>query len=168
MKLMTMTILTLTLGVNFSAYAQRNTIDDLKSMPLRIKETSVSADIHYPNYRMGGGTGPSRQIVDCLVIDILDSDHVPTLALKQSIADQIRVLEGFGGNTNEYLELLPEIKNDKIVFKLAPINYYVQTLRIETRSGNTLKEEIDKLMPNTRIGNQLSSVNMLYVRDCRL
>lgn len=168
MKFMTMTILPLLFGVNVSANAQRPIIDDLLSMPLRVEKTKVNADIHYPNYRMGGGTGPSRQIKDCLVLDILDSDHITSLELKETIADQIRVLEGFGPHMDEYIELLPTIKNNKVVFSILPRSFYVQTLHVETKSGNTLKEEIDKLMPSTRVGNQLSRVNLLYVRDCRL
>ncbi|MFT6630454.1 MAG: hypothetical protein ACJAS4_000392 [Bacteriovoracaceae bacterium] len=164
----TRTILTiLILGQISSTFAQaRNSIGDLQAVKLRVNEKTVQVDVHYPNYRMGGGTPSTREIIDCFVLDILDSDHEVTLNLKKKISQEVLVAQGF--NRDSQTELVPMIKGDNIVFKVLRGNLYMTTFTVSGREDKPLGDILDALMPHTRQGNSPSAVNLLYVRDCRL
>ena len=168
MKILSILLMTMSLCVSSTFAGGLLTIDDLQSLKIRVNAKILHADVHYPNYRMGGGTPPTRLILDCLVLDILDSDNNLTLATKQDISEKIQVLQGFGVDINEKVELTPTVKNDKIVFKLLKDNFYVTTLSVTTRDGRSFTEVLDNIMPPTRQGNNRAPVNLLYVRDCRL
>ena len=162
-----MILVVLTLGQISSTFGQaRNSIGDLQSLKLRVDKKIVQVNVHYPNYRMGGGTPSSREIIDCFVLDILDSDHEVTLDLKEKISQEILV--GQGHNRDSQTELVPTIKGNNIVFKLLRGNLYMATFTVSGKEENSLKDILDVLMPHTRQGNSPSAVNLLYVRDCRL
>lgn len=147
---------------------EETVIDDLSSIPLRVQKEELYLTVHYPNYRMGGGTSPSRNIVDCLVLDIIDSDNEIDLSLKQRIADKLIVGQGFAQTVDEMREIKPEVKNNKIVFKTDGVIYYVTSFGVKTKDERNLKEVLDEIMPAARRGNAPSTINLLYVRDCRL
>ena len=147
---------------------QRQSLDDLGSLRLRTDKTGLVTDVHYPNYRIGGGTPPTRAIVDCFILDILDSDNNIDLNLKMSIAQDLLVLEGFSFSNSQKTELLPQIKGSNVVFKVNPGNLYVTSFSVSTQSGEKLEKVIARKMPQTRLGNSLAAVNLLYVRGCRL
>jgi hypothetical protein len=163
----------LTFGLAFSSFAQRNhTIDDLSTIGLNLDTpTSEAHDIHYPNYRMGGGNGAGREINDCLILDIRHSDAVVTLEEKLTLAKDLKVLTGFGlGNGDgEGRELTPIIKGSNVVFPMEPLTLYVTFLQVRTRDdARTLDEVIRANLPSVRDGNTLAPpTGLVYVRDCR-
>lgn len=168
MKLLFLSLMIINLG-QINAFANdRLIIDDLQSIETRVDEKVLHANIHYPNYRMGGGTPPTRPILDCLVLDILDSDIKPTLDLKKRITEEILVVEGFGTDMENKVELLPAIKGDNIIFKLQKGHLFVTTITVTTKNGNNFSKVFDKIMPHRHLSNRPAAVNLLYVRDCRL
>lgn len=155
--------------LSISAFAQnRTTLDDLGSIRLRTDKKQLGADVHYPNYRMGGGTPPTRQIRDCFILDVLDSDNSITNELKMDIAQELKVLEGFSFDTGSKVELTPEFKGNNVVFKVRPGNLYLTSFIVSTRGDRKLNDMLTEKMPGTRLGNSASAVNLLYVRGCRL
>ena len=167
MKSTLFAFLLLTFSLNTLA-ARNPTIDDLQSIKLRSDETVLHADVHYPNYRLGGGNGPSRTIHDCFILDLRDSDNTITPALKMDIAQEIKVLEGFFIDLDQKQELVPQFKGSNVVFYTSGGNFYVTTFSVTSRDGRTLKEVMADMTPATRPGNVPFDVNLLYVRDCRL
>lgn len=163
MKLLLLSFALTTLTCAFAS--ERQTLNDLESMKLRVEERILKADINYPNYRMGGGTGPTRKINDCLLLDILDSDNLPTEAQKLEIANELNVADGFSEGFK--VPLTPSVKGNNIVFELAGRLKYVTTITVATHTGEPLKRLLDRIMPPTRHGNAPAAVNLLYVRDCR-
>ena len=105
------------LGQVSTSFAQnRNSIDDLQSLELRVDEKTIKVNVHLPNYRIGGGTPATREIIDCFLLDILDSDNETTLSLKEKISQEIKVTQGFFDNNQT--ELIPTRKGNNIVFKI--------------------------------------------------
>jgi hypothetical protein len=158
----------LSLVFTFTAFAQkRATIDDLSTIHLNLNEASTgSHDINYPNYRMGGGNGPGRRLNDCLVLDVRHSDAVVSLQDKLKLAQALKILNGFGSGNDE--KMGPSVKNDKIVFMMPPLVLYVTSLRVETRTGETLNDVIKEILQAVRDGNgDVVPVGLVYVRDCR-
>lgn len=168
MKVLMFTLLFVS-NISFAAIAREGkiTIDDLKSIQLRVDKTEIIADVHYPNYRMGGGTSPGRQIVDCFVLDILDSDNEVRLEDKFAIVKQIRVLQGLS-KIEEMQEIAPEVKGDKVIYKTDGVLYYVTLFAVTSRDGRNLSEVLSEVALQTMRGNRPSAINLLYVRDCRL
>lgn len=167
MKILFLTISLLSLYSSFTSANDRGILDDLMSLELRVKKNELVVDVHYPNYRMGGGTPPTRRVQDCLILDIIDSDHNLTLKFKHNLASKISVLQGFRG-IEEMEEILPEIKDYKVVFKTNGHTLYMTSFGVQAKDGRELKEVLDEIMPPTREGNYPSMVNLLYVRGCRL
>jgi len=159
--------LTIILLAAQSGLAARITLNDLRSLPLRVKQAGTSGDVNYPNYRLGGGSPPTREIVDCLILDVLDSDNSIGPELKMKIASGILVEEGYDLGNSSAKELLPAFKGENVVFKLFPGSLYLTTITARSRTGANLDEVIEELMPPTRRGNTFAAVNLLYVRGCR-
>ncbi len=149
-----------------NAFASENTIDDLDAIQLNLDQsTTVPHDIHYPNYRMGGGNGAGRKINDCLLLDIRHSDAVLTLEQKLKLAKALIVSHGFGDPENE---MEATIQGKHIVFLMPPHNLYMTHLKAETREGRSLNEVIQIALPTVRPGNtNVPPTSLLYVRDCR-
>lgn len=157
---------------SLSASADRDrTIDDLSTIPLNQDSSETLAhDIHYPNYRMGGGNGAGRQLRDCLLLDIRHSDAVVTLEQKLKLARAIRVVEGFqvGHGNSDEKELKPTVKGNHVVFLMPEYNVYMTFLQALSRDGRDLNAIIKETLPPVRPGNSLvAPAGLVYVRDCR-
>lgn len=168
MKSAFLSLILLTFSLN--VFAQRNpTLDDLQSIKLRSDQPQLEVDVHYPNYRLGGGTPPTRAIRDCFILDLRDSDNAITPALKMSIAQELKIQEGFSfSHPDELQELVPQFKGTNVVFHTTGRNLYVVSFFVETRDGRTFNEVVKDLAPPTHSNNVPFDVNLLYVRDCRL
>lgn len=169
---MKMLLTLLTLSFAFASFAQRrNTIEDLSTIGLNLDTSRTEAhDIHYPNYRMGGGNGAGREINDCLLLDIRHSDAIVTIEEKLALAKQLMVLSGFSlrNEDSQGWELTPEIKGTNVVFFMQPLTLYMTFLQVRTRDGRTLDEVIKDNLPSVRDGNtQSAPTGLVYVRDCR-
>ena len=153
------------LGQVTSVYAQtRQKIDDLQSIELRVDKKKIQVDVHYPNYRMGGGTPPTREIVDCFILDILDSDNQMTIEMKERVAKEIKLTQGF--HSGFQTELIPTLKGSNIVFKILSGNLYMTTFTAGSREDRALKEVLDDVMPATRQGNYPSAcLKLIYPRQ---
>ena len=161
MKLLSAIIFTI---LSTSALAQRSTtIDDLGSIDLNLDAAETAThDVHYPNYRMGGGNPSSRELRDCLMLDVRHSDVVVTLQQKMKLAKKL-VVSQFRTN-----DLKPEIKGQNVVFRVAEGMLYMTTLGVRTVSGENLNEVIRKALPPVREGNTTAApTSLIYVRDCR-
>jgi hypothetical protein len=86
---------------------------------------------------------------------------------KLKLAQALKLVNGFGpGASHERIR--PSVKNDKIVFMMPPVVLYVTSVRVETRSGETLNDVIKEILPSVREGNgDVAPVGLLYVRGCR-
>jgi|GEM_PF-3971626 len=152
------------LSLSLTAFAQRpDTIDDLGGINLRVDAASTPAvDVHYPNYRIGGGTPPRHKLVDCFILDIQESDRELTLQKKLQLAGLIRVSEGYRHDQNEGNELRAEIKGTNVVFRTNGLSLYMTSFSAQSRDGRNLEEVIDEVV------GQVTPVGLIYVRGCRL
>ncbi|MBD64827.1 MAG: hypothetical protein CME62_06450 [Halobacteriovoraceae bacterium] len=142
-------------------------VDDLRAVALRVDKKEIIAEVHYPNYRIGGGNGAGREIQDCFLLDVIDSDHITTVEKKWEIAQLLSLHEGYYWHPDNRFEMEPEVKGQNIVFKTTGMNLYMTHFIIKSQSGENLADELGRIMPPTRSGNYPSQVNLLYVRDCR-
>lgn len=149
-----------------NVFASENTIDDLDHINLNLDQSAtVPHDIHYPNYRMGGGNGAGRRINDCLLLDIRHSDAVLTLEQKVKVAKALIVKHGFGDPQEE---MKATIQGKHVVFLMPGYGSYMTYLKAESRDGRSLNEVIGKALPSVRPGNTVvPPASLLYVRDCR-
>lgn len=158
----------ITLGL-LSAQANAQIPDqlgDLGSLPLLVDQHKLKISIHYPGYRLGGGTPPRRDISDCLIVDIQSTDERVDLNQKMEVAQKLIVKDGYG-DEEEAFTLHPEVKGENVVFKLVTNGYYVTDIHVRTKSGKTLKEEILESVPPTSHPTNTIPVNLVYVRACR-
>lgn len=163
-------ILIASLGLSLSASA-RNIVDDLRTIPLNLDQASTEAwEIHYPNYRMGGGNGAGRELRDCLLLDVRHSDAVVTRAQKLNLARELIVQSGFirVGNDLNARALEPSVRGNNVVFLMHPGSLYMTHLTAKTKNGQDLNEVIKDILPAVRGGNYpVPPVGLVYVRDCR-
>lgn len=161
-----MKFLLLVLLLTGKAFAGENTIDDLDGIHLNLDQsTTVPHDIHYPNYRMGGGNGAGRKIHDCLLLDIRHSDAVLTQEQKMKVAKALIVRHGFGDPEDE---MKATIHGKHVVFPMPPHSLYMTHLKAESRDNRSLNEVIGEALPSVRPGNTVvPPTSLLYVRDCR-
>jgi hypothetical protein len=159
----------LSLAFTFTAFAkERTTIDDLSTINLNLDEASTASyAINYPNYRMGGGNAAGLRLNDCFLLDVRHSDAVVSLEDKLKLAQALKFVNGFGPCAS-HEKIRPSVKNDKIVFLMPPVVLYVASVRVETRSGETLNDIIKEILPAVRARNgDVTPVGLVYVRGCR-
>lgn len=161
-----MKLLLFVLIISGNIFARENTIDDLDGINLNLDQsTTLPHDVHYPNYRMGGGNGAGRSINDCLLLDIRHSDAVLTLEQKVKVGKALIVKHGFGDPENE---MKATIQGKHVVFLMPGYGSYMTHLKAETRDGRSLNEVIREALPSVRPGNTVvAPTSLLYVRDCR-
>jgi len=159
-----------TLSLSLSASA-RNIIDDLGTMGLNLDAASTEAfEIHYPNYRMGGGNSAGRELRDCLLLDVRHSDAIVTKSQKLQLAKKIIVQAGFihQGDEIQGGEMEIGLKGNNVVFFMHPGALYMTHLMARTADGRDLNEVIRENLPRVRGGNYpVPPVGLVYVRDCR-
>ncbi len=156
MKFLLLALLTLSLN----AFAN-NDLDDLGVINLHVETAATEpALIQYPGYRMGGGTPPSMQIADCLILDIQNSDRPVTVNDKMKVAKRLKVRDGFLSREGAYL--VPRVKESKVVFFLQSGGSYVTSIQVESANGKSLTEVI-----TAAVGAEIP-VGLIYVRGCRL
>lgn len=167
---MKMLLLMTFLSLSFNSFAQKSdVIDDLGTIDLNL-DTSLSEirNIHYPNYRMGGGNGATREIRDCLLLDIRHSDAVVTRREKLKLAKKLKVLEGHRLNEFEGTELPATRKGDQVVFYMSGGLLYMTSLQVRTRDGSKLNDIIEGSLPPVRAGSGFTApTGLVYIRDCR-
>ena len=122
------TLLLMTLMMTTSLFASRLDIiiDDLGRIPLMIDQNSIEKEIHYPNYRIGGGTPPRGKVNDCLILDIPTTDIHLSLADKMKLAKKLKVVDDpltMGGAGHE---MIPKVHNNKVVFLTRLLNRFFQ------------------------------------------
>lgn len=156
MKFFLLALLTVSLNV-----FANNDLDDLGVINLHV-ETAATEPIviNYPGYRMGGGTPPRMKIVDCLILDIQDSDRALTMAKKLRVAKLLKVRDGLIGRQGA--DLAPAVKDQKVVFYLKSGGTYVTAIQVESVSGGNLTDVI-----TAAVGVEIP-VGLIYVRGCRL
>lgn len=151
------------LSLSLNSFAQRpDTIDDLGGIDLRVDAASTPiVDVHYPNYRIGGGTPAGIKLVDCFILDIRESDRVVSLSDKLKLANLITVKEGFRPDTTDGRESRAQVKGENVVFRTSGASLYMTSFVAQSRDGRNLREVIaDLLGPRTPVG-------LVYVRGCR-
>lgn len=166
MKKILIMITLLTAQMAFSQSAPY--IDDLDSIPLRLEtESTPVVQINYPGYRINGGRPAT--INDCLILDVMDSDHVVTIKQKMAFAKKIEVRDGFMfGRERNGTELKPRVHGNSVVFPLVSIGTYMTHIQATARDSKTLLKVIEEnLLPSNDPTSPIH-VNLLYVRGCRL
>lgn len=159
MKFLAFVLMTLSLH---SFAQQPDTIDDLGGIDLRVDAaTTPVVDVHYPNYRIGGGTPARHKLVDCFILDIQESDRALKLSDKLKLAKLIKVREGFARNPNDRGEMKPEVKGSNVVFRTDGNSYYMTSFSVESRDGRDLRKVIDEAI------GEVTPVGLVYVRGCR-
>ena len=116
---------------------------------------------------MGGGIESTRIINDCLALDIVDSNNKITIENKMKISQKLTVLDGFNSGKSPRTELVPTLHNNKIVFFVNPVLTYITRYTVKTKSGETLKKVLDRLLPGAKKNNYSTAVNLTYIRDCK-
>lgn len=154
--------LLLALATLAQANVHDRTIDDLGRIPLMIKKNEIMKQVHYPNYRIGGGSPPRGNINDCLILDLPTSDTQVTLTSKLELAQKIKVYQGFSG-IEDSDELIPVIKDNKVVYLLLPDNLYMT--RLFVKAEDKLITTVQAYLPERE---QQTPASLIYVRGCRL
>jgi hypothetical protein len=152
------------MSLSLNSFAQQpDTIDDLGGIDLRVDAASTPVvDVHYPNYRIGGGTPARMRLVDCFILDIRESARVITLRDKLKVAKLIKVKEGFRINNEEASEMKAEVKGTNVVFRTNGHSLYITSFSAQSSDGRDLQTNMnDVLSPQTPVG-------LIYVRGCRL
>ncbi len=152
------------MSLSLNSFAQLpDTIDDLGGIDLRVDAASTSVvDVHYPNYRIGGGTPARHKLVDCFILDIQESDRALTLSDKLKVAKLIRVKEGFRHNGVSRGEMKAEVKGTNVVFRTNGHSLYVTSFSAQSRDGRDLRKVVDEAV------GEVTPVGLIYVRGCRL
>jgi uncharacterized protein YerC len=159
MKFLAFVLLTLSLN---SFAQQPDTIDDLGGIDLRVDTaTTPIVDVHYPNYRLGGGTPPRMRLMDCFILDIQESDRVLTLADKLKVAKLIVVKQGFRHVHTHGRAMPAEIKGTNVVFHTDGHSLYMTSFSAQSRDGRDLRKVIDEAV------GVATPVGLVYVRNCR-
>lgn len=158
-----LTLLALGLFISIAS-ASEHDLDDLGTIPLNLEE-NASADytVQYPGYRLGGGTPPTREITDCLILDIKDSDRILTTEIKLALAKRLKVLDGY----REGSPLKPVIQGRNVVFRLISGSSYLTMLKVKTIDGKSLQSNINAALPRSEDVNNATPVGLVYVRACR-
>ena len=143
------------------SHRDRTAIDHLQGIPLQVdaRETEVY-EVHYPNYRIGGGTPPRREIRDCLLVDIGSTDTPVTLSARRRLAQALEVRDGF----HQHSLLEPRVQGQNVVFPLKTGSAYMTFLSVKAAGEKTLRESIIEVNKNFAF----VPVQLLYVRGCRL
>lgn len=151
------------LSLSLNSFAQQpDTIDDLGGLDLRVDAASTPVvDVHYPNYRIGGGAPSRLKLVDCFILDIRESDRAVTLSDKIKLASVIKIKEGFRPGPTEGRERPAEVKGENVVFRTSGASLYMTSFIAESRDGRNLREVMTELL-----GAQ-TPVGLIYVRGCR-
>lgn len=144
------------------AFSQDNTIDDLQTIGLNLEKSETVVTINYPGYRLGGGTPPTRDISDCLMVDIQDSDRDVTVAKKLELAKRLVVEDGFRINDDGQNILVPTVKGENVVFRLVSKSTYVTHIKVNSKNNKSLQSNLDSVLKRTAI-----PVGLVYVRACR-
>ncbi len=146
------------------AQTQDTTIDDLETIGLNLETShAVTVTINYPGYRLGGGNPPGKEITDCLMVDIKDSDEDVTVAKKLELAKRLIVEDGFRHDEEaEQSKLVPIVKGENVVFRLISNSAYLTHIRVNTKNGKSLQSNIEQVLKRDYV-----PVGLVYVRACR-
>ncbi len=162
-------ILSLALLISTQAFAQndqRKMLEDLRVMNLNVDAQSTEGyEIHYPNYRMGGGVGPRRSLRDCLLLDIRNSDVIVPHSQKLKFAQALKMEFGF---RDDLSPMKLEVRGHQIMFYHTERLFYMLDLKASAPEGETLNGLITKLLPKSQDNVAVPRVGLIYVRDCRL
>lgn len=159
MKFLAFVLMTLSLH---SFAQQPDTIDDLGGIDLRVDAaTTIAVDVHYPNYRIGGGTPARLRLVDCFILDIQESDRALSLQDKLKVAKLIKVKEGFRHDNDRGTEMKAEIKGTNVVYRTNGMSLYMTSFSAQSRDGRNLRKVIDEAI------GEVTPVGLIYVRGCR-
>jgi len=157
MRILLLLISFISLNVMAQGFPEK-IIDDLGIISLKTSKKAAEFRVSLPGYRIGGGTGAARVIVDCLYLDVPLSDTVATLEQKLEIASEINVYD-------EGSLLEPTVERGRVIYKVLTQLHYVTRFKVESVSGDTFQEAmIRRLATNERN----APVKLIYVRDCRL
>lgn len=144
------------------AFAEQVNLDDLETIELNLNEKeTITYSVHYPNYRLGGGTPARMKISDCLLLDVKNSDRVIHKDVKLKLAKALIVEDGFRYNEESSPVLKPTVKGDNIVFRLVTGSAYMTHILVKTKNGESLQSNLDALLP------EATPVGLVYVRACR-
>lgn len=140
-------------------------------MGLNLDQSSTELfEIHYPNYRMGGGNGSGRDLQDCLLLDVRHSDAIVSRSQKLQLAQELIVQAGFSRDDEDIHggELKLTVRGNNVVFLMAPGALYMTHLKAKTKNGEDLNQVLKNNLPPVRGGNYpVPPVGLVYVRDCR-
>lgn len=138
-------------------------INDLDSIPLTLQESSTPVyQVNYP------GLGPAGRIRDCLIVDVVQTEHFISINQKMAFANRISVRDGFMFGERIGTELKPRVQGNSIVFPLRSVGLYMTHIQANGRNGKTLLKVIEETLLPAEDSTSPILVNLLYVRGCRL